>query len=134
MANALYDKAREALLKGEIDWLTDTIKVVLVDTDDYTADLVSHDYLDDVPVAARVATAMLSSKTATNGVADADDVTFSAVTGDGCEALVLYKDTGTESTSSLIAYLDEGINLPVTPNGEDIVVQWSDVYSRIFKL
>jgi hypothetical protein len=134
MANTLYDKAREAFLKGEIDWLTDTIKVVLVDTGDYTTDLTAHDYLDDVPVAARVAVATLSGKTATNGVADADDVTFSAVTGDECEALVLYKDTGTESTSPLIAYLDEGINLPVTPNGEDIVVQWSDVYSRIFKL
>lgn len=48
MANALYDKAREAFLKGDIDWLNDTIKVMLVDTADYTVDLASHDSLDDV--------------------------------------------------------------------------------------
>jgi hypothetical protein len=134
MANALYDKAREAFLKGDIDWLNDTIKVMLVDTADYTVDLASHDSLDDVPSAARVATATLANKTATNGVADADDATFSSVTGDQCEALIIYKDTGTESTSPLIAFINDGLNLPVTPSGEDITVQWSGVYSRIFKL
>jgi hypothetical protein len=134
MANALYDKAREAFLKGQINWLTDTIKVILVDAADYAVDLAAHDYLNDVPAAARVATATLASKTATNGVADAADVTFSSVSGDSCEALILYKDTGTESTSPLIAYLDTGLNLPVTPNGTNIIVQWSDVDSKIFKL
>lgn len=134
MANALYDKAREGFLKGDIDWLNDTIKVVLVDTADYAVDLTSHVNLDDVPLAARVAMATLANKSAANGAADADDVTFSSVTGDDCGALVIYKDTGTESTSPLIAYLDDGFSLPVTPNGQDIVVQWSDVYSRIFKL
>lgn len=134
MANQLYSKAREAFLKGEINWLSDTIKVVLVDTDDYTVNVVGHDYLNDVPSAARVATATLSSKSATNGAADAADATFTAVTGDFCEALVIYKDTGAEDTSPLIAYIDDGLNLPVTPDGSDIVVQWSDVDSKIFQL
>jgi hypothetical protein len=134
MANALYDKAREAFLKGEIDWLNDTIKMVLVDAADYTVDLATDQYLEDVVAAARVATATLSGKAATDGVADANDVTFTSVTGDPCEALVLYKDTGIESTSPLIAYIDSGVNLPVTPNGTDITVQWSNVYSKIFRL
>lgn len=30
MASALYDKAREAFLNGDLDWLNDTIKVILV--------------------------------------------------------------------------------------------------------
>jgi hypothetical protein len=41
-----------------------------------------------------------STKTVTDGVADANDVTLTAVTGDPSEALVIYKDTGTESTSA----------------------------------
>lgn len=142
MANALYDKAREAFLNGDLDWLNDTIKVILVDVKQadetviYDLDLAADQYLSDVPVAARIATATLASKTATGGVADAADITLSAVSNGGkaCEALILYKDTGSESTSPLIAYLDDGVNLPVTPDGSDIVVQWSDVYSRIFKL
>lgn len=99
MANALYDTGRNAFLLGDIDWVADTIKVVLVDAADYTVNLSTHDFLDDVPAAARVATATLASKTASAGVADAADVTFTAVSGDISEALVIYKDTGVEATS-----------------------------------
>ena len=135
MANELYDKAREGFLDGSIDWDTDDIRAILIDTNDYTVDLESHDNLDDIPAAARVAVSgALTGKTVTNGVADADDVTFSAVTGDECEAIVLYKHTGVESTSRLIAYIDSATGLPVTPNGGSIEVLWSDGDDKIFKL
>ena len=135
MANALYDAGREAFLDGTISWSSDNIKVVLVDTADYTADLANHTALSDIAAGGRVATsANLASKTVTAGVADAADVTLSAVTGDQSEALVIYKDTGVESTSTLIAYIDTATNLPVTPNGGDITIQWSDGANKIFKL
>lgn len=142
MANALYNKAREAFLNGDLDWLNDTIKVILADVkraDEskiYDLKLATDQYLSDVPLAARIATAALASKTAAGGVADAADITFSAVSngGEACEALILYKDTGTESTSPLIAYIDEGLSLPITPNGGDIVLEWSNVHSKIFTL
>ena len=135
MANALYDKGRQGFLEGDIDWTGDNIKLLLVDTADYTVDLATHDFLDDVPVAARVATSgNLGSKTATDGVADAADVTRSAVSGDQSEAIVIFQDTGVESTSRLIAYIDTATNLPVTPNGGDITIQWVNGANRIFKL
>ena len=135
MANALYDKGRQGFLEGSIDWDTDTIKVVLIDTADYTVNLATHQYLSDIPAAAVVATsAALSGKTVTNGVADADDLTLSAVSGDPSEALVIYQDTGTEGTSRLIAYIDTATGLPVTPNGGDINVAWDNGSNKIFKL
>lgn len=135
MANALYDHGREGFLDGSIDWDTDDIRVILVDTADYTVNLATHDNLDDIPAAARVATSgALTGKTVAAGVADADDVTFSSVTGDPSEALVIYKHTGTESTSRLIGYIDSATGLPVTPNGGDITVQWDNGANKIFKL
>lgn len=134
MANALYDTGRNAFLTGDIDWVADTIKAVLVDTADYTVNLSTHDFLDDVAAGGRVATGTLASKTATAGVADAADLTFSTVTGDVSEALVIYKDSGVEGTSQLIAYIDTATGLPVTPNGGDIVVQWDSGANKIFKL
>lgn len=136
MANKLYDKAREAFANGDIDLLNDTIKVVLIDTADYTVDLANHDFLDDIPAAARVGTPVaLTNKSTTAGVFDADDVTFTSVTGDICEALVIYQDTGVEATSRLIAYIDTATSgLPVTPNGGDIVITWDNGSNRIFKL
>lgn len=134
MANALYDAGRDAFANGNIDWVNDTIKAILIDEADYTVDLANHDNLDDVAAGARVATATLSSPSTSAGVVDAADVTFSAVSGDTVEAILIYKHTGTESTSTLIAYIDTATGLPVTPNGGDIVVSWDDGANKIFKL
>ena len=135
MANLLYDKGREAFLDGGISWSSDDIRVILVDTDDYTVDSATHDNLDDVPAGARVATSgALTGKTVAAGVADGDDVTFTSVTGDQSEAIIIYQHTGVESTSKLIAYIDTATNLPVTPNGGDITIQWDNGANKIFKL
>ena len=135
MANALYDHGREGFANGLIDWTSDDIRVILIDTADYTVDLANHVYLDDVPAVARVATSgSLTGKTSTAGVEDANDVTFSSVTGDQAEALIIYQHTGTESTSRLIAYIDTATGLPVTPDGGDITVQWDNGANKIFKL
>ena len=135
MANALYDNGREGFLDGTIDWDNDDIRAILIDTDDYTVNLATHDNLDDIPAGARVAVSgALTGKSVTNGIADADNITWSSVTGDECEAVVLYKHTGVESTSRLIAYIDSATGLPVTPNGGNIEVQWADTADKIFKL
>ncbi|MGZ6587111.1 MAG: hypothetical protein ACXVHX_22710 [Solirubrobacteraceae bacterium] len=133
MANALYALGRQGFLDGSIDFDTDTIKAILVDTGTYTVDLAAHEFLSDV--SGIVATSgALSSKTVTAGVADAADVTFSAVSGSSVEAVILYKDTGTSTTSRLIAYIDTATGLPVTPNGGDITVAWDNGSNKIFKL
>jgi len=135
MANALYGLGREKFLNADIDWAADNIKVVLVDTNDYTVSINTHEFLSDVAAGARVATSSnLASKTSTLGVADAADVTFTAVTGDQSEALVIYKDTGSAATSPLIAYIDTATGLPVTPNGADITVTWDNGSNKIFAL
>lgn len=133
MANGLYVNAKKEFLEGDIDWLSDDIKVVLVDTAAYSVNLSTDDFLADIPSGDRIATSSnLSNKTTAGGVADAGDVTFSEVEGDPSEAIVIYKDTGDASTSPLIAYIDTATGLPVTPNGGDITVEWNA--SGIFAL
>lgn len=135
MANALYDKGREGFLAGDIDWDGHTIKVTLSDAADYVKNLSTDDFYNDVTVAGRVATsAALGSKTVTAGVADAADVTFSTVTGDTSEELVIWRDTTVEATSNLIANIDTATGLPITPNGGDITVTWDSGANKIFKL
>jgi len=135
MANRLYDKGREGFLRGDISWSADDIRVVLVDLDDYTPDFVNDQFLSDIPAIGRIATSSaLAGKTTVAGVADADDVTWSLVTGDESEAVVIYQNTGVDSTSRLIAYIDTVTGLPVIPNGGDIIVQWDNGPNKIFKL
>jgi len=136
MANGIYGISRKAFLDGGINLLTDDIRVILVDLADYTVSIDVHDFLDDVPAAARVAVSgALTSKTTTLGVFDAADVTFSSVTGDVSEALIVYQHTGTDSTSELIAFIDTGVTgLPVTPNGGDITITWDSGANKVFKI
>lgn len=123
MANALYPKFKELLLKGDIDLENDTIKIAIVDLADYTYSS-AHDFLNDIGSAIVGTPVTLTSKTVTNGTFDFADPTLVAVSGDPCEAVILYKDTGNTATSPLIAYIDSGaIGLPVTPNGGNIGLQ-----------
>ena len=123
MANALYPKFKEQALQGGVNLSSGNIKAVLVDLADYTYGA-AHEFLSDVPAAARVATSgNLASKTFTNGVFDSADPSFAAVTGDVSEALILFIDTGTPGTSRLIAFYDTGVSgLPVTPNSGNISI------------
>jgi hypothetical protein len=133
MANAVYPKAKKkAFAPGTlgttsgdaIDLLDDNLKAVLVDLADYTYSA-SHEFLSDVAAGARVATSgNLGTKTLSDtAVFDAADATFTAVTGDVSEAVIIYKDTGTAATSPLIFFFDTGVTgLPVTPNGGDITL------------
>ncbi len=130
MANALYKKAKEGFLLGEIDFDTATIKAALVRG--YTPDTTNHKFVSDVTGAGGtlVATsAALGSKTGTAGVADAADFAFTAVAaGAACAHIVLFQSSAVTggadvaaSAQRLIALYDSG-GLPVTPNGNDINV------------
>ena len=126
MSNGLYAKFKQALLDKQHDLNTDAIRAILSDAADYTVDLPTHDFLDDVPGAARVAVSgNLGSPTITDGVFDTADFTWSAVSGDQCEQVILYNHgmAGADSGRGLIALYDTGITgMPVTPNGGDIQV------------
>lgn len=135
MANALFDKARQRFLEGQFNWNTDTIKAVLVDTGTYTVNLSAHEFLADVGAGARISTSgAFTGKATTGGAADANDITFTSVSGSSVEAIILYKDTGADATSPLIAYIDTATGLPITPNGGDIIVTWDNGANKIFKL
>lgn len=125
MANALYDTYKQGLLNKEFDMDTDAIKATLIDSADYTFSA-AHDFYGggtpDVPAAAKVAeSGTLISPTIVNGAFDTADFTWSLVTGDQSEAIILWDDTIVDDR--LVCFYDTGMTgMPVTPNGGDINV------------
>lgn len=108
-------------------WLTDDIRIVLVDAAFYTP-APSDKFLSDIPVPARVAmsSADLTGKTVSAaGVADADDYTFPGLSGATVEYVWLVRYTGVDATSRLAVSWDTAIGLPITPSGVDLVAQWN---------
>ena len=135
MANTLYDLGRKAFLDADIDMLVDDIKVALVKAA-YTPAPTTDQFYDPAITANVQGTPQsLTTPSTTAGVFDADNATFSAVAGGATiNYLVLYKDTGTPTTSPLIAIIDTATGLPLSTNGGDITIQWDDGANKIFKL
>lgn len=124
MANVGYPITMKAILDMTIDFLDDTIKVALVDTGTTTYNA-AHDFYNDVSSGVVGTPGTLGTKSTTGGVFDAADTTLTAVSGATVEALLLYKDTGTPTTSPVIFWIDTSVTgLPLTPNGGDVTIQW----------
>ena len=124
-ANALYNTYKQGLLDKIFDMNTDVIKASLIDSADYTYSAAHDEYSGgarDVPLAAIVAESpALTTPTIVNGVFDTDNYTWTAVTGDQSEAIILWDDT--IINDRLVAFYDTGMTgMPVTPSGGDINV------------
>ena len=136
MANAVYPKWKEALMSATASAAlngsgTTGVYAALIDTGVYTYNAADEFWDEGGASDAKdglIGTAMeLSSKTFTSGTFDsATNPTFSAVTGNTAEAIIIFiKNAGAETTWRLVSYQDTGVtNLPVTPNGGDITVTW----------
>lgn len=138
MANAIYPKFKEAVLGAAANSSlnaaegTTGVYAALVDTSTYTYSA-AHEFYSSL--SGIVGTDQeITTKTISNGTFDGDNVTYTAVSGNSCEAIVLYrKNAGANTTWRLISYIDTGVaQLPVTPNGGDIIITWNA--SGIFTL
>ncbi len=131
MSQALYDLGRKAFLDGAINYASDTIKCELIRTVQgpgaggaqvYAVNLGTDQYLNIIPNNAYCRPTSgqaqaLGTKTDTAGVAGAANATFTSVPlGDPIQAIVIYKDTGTASTSPLIAYIDGKVIVTLAAN------------------
>ena len=126
MANAIYPLWKAQLLQFTTNnnLSAGTVKVALIDTGTYTYSA-AHQFFSSASTASIGTPQTLTTKTFTNGIFDADNATFTAVTGASVEALIVYIDTGATGTSPLVAFLDTSVTgLPVTPNGGNISITW----------
>jgi hypothetical protein len=142
MANALFNPGREGFLDGSIDWDTAVIKIALVRGYTFTA---THKFVSDVTGASgvlHVTSSALTTKTVTDGIADAADVAFTAVTSNaGNHSVLIFQASAVTggadvaaTAQRLIGWVDTGTNFPIVPNGGDVTIAWDNGTNKIFKL
>lgn len=119
MTIQVYDKHKQYQVDGTapVDWNTDTIKVALVSSS-YTPSITADDYFSDVSAyevsgtnytAGGAIISNISVSVASNKVVvDGDDVSWASNAGGFTNAryAIIYKATGTASTSPLIGYIN----------------------------
>jgi hypothetical protein len=136
MANRPYLQGIYNWAEGNISYLSNPIAVVLT-ASGYTANTgASGDqYLSAIVSGNRVAVSGdLSSKTDSGGMLDAADLVFSSVTGSVVTQYELFWNSGTDSTSYLLWQFDTATNLPMSPNGGNITIQWPSTPPYILSL
>lgn len=132
MANALYPSYKQLLLGAGLNLSSLTIKVALIDTGvvSYSS---AHDNYDDISAGVVGTPQTLTSKTITGGVFDAADPSFTGLSSTpSIEALAIFYDSGTPSTSTLIAWIDSATGLPVASGATQVDITWDA--SGIFAL
>lgn len=139
MANTLYEICRKRYAEGAQDWRETSpgvMSVHLISTASYTFDATDPDIREFVPGAKIAGPVDLAGATVTtNGAVDANDVTFTAVSGVAIQAILIYRRvSGDDTVSYLQAWIDTATGLPITPNGGDIIVTWDNGNTRIFRL
>ena len=146
MANALFDDYRNNMLGDNtytnVQLDADTIKTFFVDHGVDTP-VVTDRYVNpgitagaQVPAYASAATILTKTiGTLGVGVFDAVDTTHTSLSGASAESMVLFKDSGADTTSPLLVFFDAGgfaSGMPLSPNGGNVTVQWNA--SGIFSL
>jgi len=125
VTHTIYNSYKNDLQKGTIDVTSDTLKVALV-TSSYTFSS-SHDFFNDITneitgTGYTAGGATISNPTVSSGTFDADDTSWTNATFTARGA-VLYKDTGTASTSPLISFIDFGADN--SPSAQTFTITWN---------
>lgn len=131
MANQAYPKWLEAQASANpVAFLTDTIRAAILSSA-YTFST-AHQFFSDLTGV--LGHADLANKTCANGVLDADDTVVAGVLASPGHIVVVYKWTGTGTTSQLMLYFDQGVGFDQTPIGDTTIVWPGDANIKIFPL
>ena len=136
MANFIYGKAKESLLNGQFNISSDSLKVLLV-TESYVPNQNTDQFVSNISGSyIKERTSSLTNVTNILGVIDADNILVSSYTGSAFKALVIYKDSGTDATSRLLAYIDTATGIPFLGINAttDITINWSNGSNKIISL
>lgn len=134
MASAIYPLYKEAVLGSAANSSLNQADATngpycsLIDEGTYTYSA-SHQFYSTAAGSAvgPASGVQLTSPTIAAGTFDANDITFTAVTGVSVEALIIFRhNSGANTTWLLVAILESDYvtGLPVQPNGGDILITW----------
>lgn len=132
MASVVYNKGKQLMMNGGVDFDTDDIRVLLV-TSSYVVNP-DHDFVDDITnelSGGNYVRKALASESVTldntndRAYFDAADVVWTALgaAAGNPVAAVVYRFVSTDADSPLLAYVE--LTTPPAPNGGDYTIAWN---------
>jgi hypothetical protein len=137
VANFVYSKVKESLLKGQINVISNSIKLILIDKTYYTPNQNSDTYVSDIPaLAIKRRSDSIQNVSCTLGVLDANDVSIPDHNGSAFDAIVGYIVGTSDADSSLFFFIDNSIGLPFSGSAgqSPVTIVWDDGPNKIIAL
>lgn len=125
----VYKHMLSTMRSSNINLLNYRIAAMAIDlTQGYTVDLNADKYITVLPSNSEIKRGVLEGKSIDDlGAFRADDtILYQVEAGKIITALALFIDTGIPNNSNLIWYSDDATNLPITADGDNVVIQWPD--------
>lgn len=136
MRSQLYPYARELFATAQLDWRAGVVRGLLLPSA-YVPNF-NNQFLSDIFEGSRIAISEeIQGRTATNGICSGTAAKFPLLFDNrAVSQAVLFRDTGVESTSVLIAYLgdEDLVNEPFVPIGFDYYIYPNIVEGGFFRL
>lgn len=153
MTNALYPSFKSRMLTPGADLVAGLLgagagmnptpaplKAALLEGYTYSS---AHEFFSDVSANLIGSAVAVTGASVAGGVLDADDAIFPTVAaGSTANAVVLFMDTGTEATSPLVLFVNQGSGkganesglMAIVTNGDDVPIEWSEGASKLFTI
>jgi hypothetical protein len=136
MSNFIFTKCKNSLLTGSINFSSNSIKVLAVNSN-YNPSQDEDEFVSDIePSSIVFRSNSLSGKTISQGRLDANDLQIDNYNGSAIDAIVMYVDSGNDSTSRLISYIDTSTGLPFEGVNAQagVTIIWNDNSTKIISL
>lgn len=136
MSNVVYDKAKENILNGQINFSENTFKLLFVDNN-YIINQNSDEFISDIDSSHIVyRSSNLLNVVNNNGIIDADDIPFTIAANVSFSSIILCQIESLDSQSRLIVYIDTASGLPYegSPQAVESRIVWSNLSGKILSI
>lgn len=136
MSNFLYTKSKTQILNGNINFSSDSLKLIATNAS-YIPSQNNDEFVSDIPGSSIIfRSANLANKIVSSGTFDADDLEINGYAGTAFNAIILYKDTGSDLSSRLLCYINQAAGLPFAgaSSETDVIIFWNNGSDKILSL
>lgn len=137
MANFIYKKTKQSIMNGEINFSSNSFKVLIIDKTHYTPNQDVDQYVSDIPAnAIKKRSNQLENVTNSLGIINAENVSIQDYDGSAFNAIVLYVVGNSDSSSKLVFFIDISDGLPFAGSNTNtpLSILWSNSNEKIISI
>ena len=137
MANYIYGKAKQSIMNGEFNFISNSLKLLIIDKTNYKPNQNGDEYVSDIPASAiKKRSDIIQNVTNSLGVINAQNLSILDYNGSAFNAIVLYAVGNSDSNSRLIYFIDDSLGLPFAGASTDtpVTILWSNSNAKIISI